>query len=453
LVITLMILTTTILYKVVSEVDVCVIGGSCTGVFAAVRAARLGTRVALVEKQNCFGGTATAGLVNVWHSLYNVNGNRQIIGGLTSEIIERLDLSGGCIKKNCVNTAYQLDTELLKIELDRLILENTIQPYLHTLYSAPYLKNNQLCGIIIENKDGRQVILAKFFIDASGDGDLAYDLKLDHYVFENQQPPTPAFKLYGDVSQVNIARLLQEHGKAFGLPEDWGWGGPIPAMPKLSFRADTHVFGVDCSKADDLTHAEIEGRRQMLAIIQLLNQYTTQEGESYRIAAMCSSIGIRETRHFASDYRLNRNDLLYGVRFPDAIACGTYRVDIHHADNAGITFRYLDGREEIYKDRTSPPVCQMWRTDNCCADFYQIPFRTLVQRKISNLIMAGRMVDADPDAFGAVRVMVNLNQIGEAAGTAAYVAVSSAQAVWDIDPLRIRHLLQQGGSIIAEEGR
>ena len=434
--------------KVVSDVDLCVVGGSCTGVFAAVRAARLGVRVAIVEKQSCFGGTATAGLVNVWHSLHNMGGNRQIIGGLTSETIDRLDQDGGILRNKSVNTAYQLDTELLKIELDRLIVENKIQPFLHTMYCAPFQKGNELRGVVIENKDGRQVILARFFIDASGDGDLAYDLNLDHYHHDNRQPPTPGFKLYGDVSHVHVSSLLQEYGKVFGLPEDWGWGGPIPAMPELSFRADTHVFGIDCAQADDLTHAEIEGRRQMLAVVKLLNQHAGQPGSPYRIAAMCSSMGIRETRHFTSDYCLNKNDLLYGVSFPDAIACGTYRVDIHHAEDAGITFRYLDGREEVFKDRTSPPVRQMWRTDNRCTDYYQIPFKTLVQRKVSNLIMAGRMIHADADAFGAVRVMVNLNQIGEAAGVAAAIAVDTDKAVWDLDTLQIRRILQQGGSLL-----
>ena len=77
------------------EVDLCVIGGSCTGLFAAVRAARLGLRVALIEKQNCLGGMATAGLVNIWHSLHDFYGEEQIIGGLTFETIQRLEKHRG----------------------------------------------------------------------------------------------------------------------------------------------------------------------------------------------------------------------------------------------------------------------------------------------------------------------------------------------------------------------
>ena len=435
--------------KVASQVDICVIGGSCTGVFGAVRAAKLGASVAIVEKQNCFGGTATSGMVNIWHSLRNVSGKEQIIAGLTNETIERLESKGGChVDTANVNAAYRLDTELLKMELDRYVVENSIKPYLHTMYCAPYVKNGELQGIIIENKNGRQAVLAKFFIDATGDGDLAYDLNLANYTHETMQPPTPTFKLIGDLTNVKLSQLLQEHGQEFGLPEDWGWGGSIPSIPNLSFRADTHVFDVDCSDAEDLTHAEMEGRKQMYAILELLERYGTQKGNCFRIAAACSHIGIRETRHFDSDYRLNQHDLLYGTQFQDAIANGTYRVDIHHASRSGITFRNLDGREIIHKDRTSPPIRRMWRTDNQYAEYYQVPFQALVQRKFPNLITAGRMINADADAFGAVRVMVNLNQIGEAAGVAAYLAVTTGSEIWNIDTDKLRGELKKGGSVI-----
>lgn len=432
--------------KVVDEVDICIIGGSCTGVFAAVRAARLGAKVAIIEKQNCFGGTATAGMVNVWHSLYDIDKKEQVIAGLTQEVIERLQLVEGvsCDEKR---GAYRLDTELLKIELDQLILDNSINCYLHTMYCAPYVKHDELLGVIIQNKDGRQAILSKFFIDASGDGDLAFHLGLDSYKHDNIQPPTPCYKLIGDISGVHIEKLLQDHGAEFGLPEDWGWGGSIPSIPNLHFRADTHVFNVDCSKAEDLTYAEIEGRRQMKAIINILRKYAPN-GKELRIAGMCSNIGIRETRHFESDYKMNQHDLINGVSFDDAIGYGTYPIDIHHANESGITFRHLDGREIVRKDRMSPAVENMWREGDDYARYYQIPFRTLVQRKVPNLITAGRMINADSDAFGAVRVMVNMNQVGEAAGVAAYIATSSAKKVWDIDINQVRNMLKKGGTII-----
>jgi flavin-dependent dehydrogenase len=88
---------------VIHEADVCVLGGSCTGLFAAVRAARLGARVAIVEKDNCFGGIATTALVNVWHSLWDTEGKRQIIAGLTGEVIDRLDRRGALWRNKITN--------------------------------------------------------------------------------------------------------------------------------------------------------------------------------------------------------------------------------------------------------------------------------------------------------------------------------------------------------------
>ncbi|NLZ59103.1 MAG: FAD-dependent oxidoreductase, partial [Lentisphaerae bacterium] len=80
--------------KVLDEADVCVIGGSCTGVFAAVAAARLGAKVILVERQNRFGGVATLGLVGMWHSLFDSQEKEQIIAGLTLEMLERMEKFG-----------------------------------------------------------------------------------------------------------------------------------------------------------------------------------------------------------------------------------------------------------------------------------------------------------------------------------------------------------------------
>ena len=158
----------------VGEFDVCVLGGSCTGVFAAVRAARLGARVALVEKQNAFGGVATSGLVCVWHSFLDTEYKRQIIGGLSHEVVERLRRRRAVDQfSNSPDTAYRFNSEELKIELDELVRENGITPFLHTLFCAPHSEDGRIRAVIIENKDGRSAIGAKVFIDATGDGDLA----------------------------------------------------------------------------------------------------------------------------------------------------------------------------------------------------------------------------------------------------------------------------------------
>ena len=175
---------------VVCNADIAVVGGSCTGVFAAVRAARLGMRVAIIEKQNCFGGVATAGAVNVWHSLYDTEGKRPIIAGLTQEVPDRLRKRGAVMESADPSSAFRLNTEELKIELDELVVEHGITPFLHSFYAAPATEDDRLAAVVIENKNGRQAIRARQFVDATGDADLALGLGLPF-----NSPPDSSFSL------------------------------------------------------------------------------------------------------------------------------------------------------------------------------------------------------------------------------------------------------------------
>ena len=112
--------------------DLVVVGGGCTGVFAAVRAARLGLKVAIVEKNNCFGGVATAGLVNVWHSLYDIYKNEQVIAGLTDEVEQVLIKNNYARVENTDSCGIRFDPNALKMVLDKLVAENNVQIFFHT---------------------------------------------------------------------------------------------------------------------------------------------------------------------------------------------------------------------------------------------------------------------------------------------------------------------------------
>ena len=182
---------------IVQECDVCVLGGSCTGVFAAVRAAQCGATVALVEKQNAFGGVATAGLVNKWHKLYDNERKEQIIAGLTWEIIQRLDNIGAVTMLGKGKGDFDLNCDELKIELDRLVVENNVTPYLHTHYTTACFDNGKIKAVFIENKSGRQAIKAKMYVDATGDGDLAMAAGLPFKIREGLQPPTTCADISG----------------------------------------------------------------------------------------------------------------------------------------------------------------------------------------------------------------------------------------------------------------
>lgn len=431
---------------VTGEFDICVLGGSCTGVFAAVRAARLGAKVAIVEKQNAFGGVATNSMVNIWHSLMNTEFNKQIIAGLTVEVIDRLFKREAVFRsEKSASAGVTFNSQELKIELDEIITEQGIKPYLHTLFSEPYLDSaGNLAGVIVDNKSGRGIIKAKYFIDATGDADLCYRLGLETYSFDLMQPPTMCAYFEGWNGQV-FNELLKQHGKEFNIPEGFVWGARVPPTGAYML-AGTRVYGVDCSVADDLTRAEMDGRRQVRAIMDMMRKY----GKDVRLGlvGLPSHIGMRETRHVKCLYQVSDEDALYGKQFDDAIANGSYRLDIHHQDKPGLTFRYLDGTE-VYSRPGYPEEKKRWR-DNLAVNptFYQVPIRSLIPQKINNLIIAGRMLDASILAFSGIRVMVNMNQLGEAAGVASYLALNQDKNIKDVSSGDVRRELQNGGSII-----
>ena len=438
---------------VVHEADLCVLGGSCTGVFAAVRAARLGIRVALVENHGFFGGVATAGLVSIWHSLHDDAGMDPVIGGLTAETLERLDRRDGVLRRASPCCAYTLNTEELKIELDQLVREAGVRPFLHTRFVAPWSKDGRLAGAIIEDKSGRRAIRARFFIDATGDGDLVQRLGLPTVSWPDLQPPTACAVLEGlaKVAAASPGFRLDEavFNPAFtgALPRGFLWSAPVPGADDLTMVAGSRVNHADCADADQLTAAEIEGRRQVRAIVDVLRNHLPRGRELF-LRGLPAEIGIRETRHAGCLHTLTEAEVLHGVRFPDAIANGTYRVDVHHSDKPGLTFRYLDGREE-YVVPGQPTVCGRWRpAGEAGAPFYQIPYRSLVPRGSANVLVAGRLLDADRGAYGAVRVMVTCNQTGEAAGVAAVLALRAGCAAPDLPSDGLRAALAAGGSII-----
>lgn len=430
--------------RVFDEADICVLGGSCTGVFAAIRAARLGAKVVIVEKQNAFGGVATSSLVNIWHSLLDTEFKQQIIAGMTVEVLDRLRKRGAVNNsEKSESVGFTFNSQELKIELDELIMEAGVKPYFHTLFSEPYLVEGKLAGVWVDCKSGRGLIKANYFIDATGDGDLCTRLGLETYTSGLLQPPTTCAHLDG-LDMNELEKLLKEHGKEFNIPDGFVWGSNLPST-QTSMLAGTRVYGKDCCDVYDLTAAEMEGRRQIRAIMDLVRKYGKLP---IGLNGLPSYIGIRETRHIKCLYQVSDEDTLHGKRIEDAIANGSYRLDIHHQDKPGLTFRYLDGTE-IYSRPGYPGEKKRWRPETATnPTFYQIPLRSIIPQNTENVILAGRMFDAGIIAFSGMRVMVNMNQLGEAAGVTAYLALNKNAQIKDIPFKEVRQTLEAGGSII-----
>lgn len=431
-----------------ADVDVCVVGGSCTGVFAAVRAARLGASVVLIERSNSFGGVATHGLVLIWHSLRDTEFRQPIIGGLTVEIIERLQRRDATvIREDNPDTYCEMNTEELKIELDLLVRENRVTPMLHTLGCRPLLQGNRIDAVLVENKDGRGAVRARVFIDATGDGDIAIRAGVPSRVRDNLQPPTTCAKIWRfNPEGKRFADLYHAHHAAFGLKPDSGWDAAIPGLSDIRMVAHTHVFGANVAHAAELTHAEMEGRRHIRGMIDLLRAHG-DPAKPPVLVQLASCIGARETRILDAAHQLTEEEVLTGKRFSDAIANGSYRVDVHAPQGGGFLFKYLDGAT-LFVHNTGSEKGRWRKTTPENPTFYQIPYRCLHHPSLANLLFAGRMICADRSAFGAIRVMVNLNQTGEAAGVAAALAVRDGCPVGAVDPELLRSQLTAGGSIM-----
>jgi hypothetical protein len=440
---------------VAHEADVCVIGGSCTGVFAAVAAGRMGARVALVEANGLLGGTATAGLVCVWHTMLDTTFTRPVIGGLTAETLDRLRRRDAMWPtRPSPNMNYIFNPHELAIELDAMVLEVKARPFLHARFVAPVVEDGRVTAAIIEDKTGRRAIRARCFIDATGDGDLLVRAGLPVRTpagIELQPPTACAVFRHLDAlgkrdPQFNLHRVFDPQFPE-ALNKGFLWFVPMVGAIDETMVAGTRVSAANCADADELTAAEIEGRRQIRRMTDL---YRTRfrGGEQVTLAAIPSHIGVRETRHAECLHRLTESELLTGTRFDDAVANGTYRVDVHHSDKPGLTFRYLNG-EEVYVTEDGTSVRSRWRPQQPeDPTFYQIPYRSLLPRGASNVLACGRLIDADRGAYGAIRVMVNCNQTGQAAGVAAALAVRANRSVADIDVKQLRQTLKDQGAVI-----
>lgn len=438
------------------EADLCVIGGSCTGVFAAIAAARLGACVAIVESMGFFGGTATTSSVCVWHTLMNTTYDRQIIGGLTLEMIDRLRRQDALIDKgpNPYAQYVFLPAEMI-IELDRMVVEaKTIRPFLHTRFVAPVVSDaGHVDAVIVEDKSGRRAIRARVFIDASGDADIVHRMGLPTRKADYLQPPTTCAVIQGldSLSKGHSMDYLRQHvfdAERYedALPKGHLWTARLPG-DDMSMVAGTRVHGADCSDADQLTQAEIEGRRQVRNIMSIMRRQPG--GERVKLHGIAARIGIRETRHAACLHQLTEREVLHGTCFFDGIMNGSYSVDVHLQDEDGTVFRFLDGTEKIVLS-SGERRWGRWREEvDSPPTFYQLPYRSLVPQQSQNVLVAGRCVDADPGAFGAVRVMVNTNQMGHAAGIAAWLVLNGDISVADVDTQKLRaHLERQEAVII-----
>lgn len=401
------------------EVDVLVIGGGAAGIAAAISAAEGGANTMIVEQRGYLGGMGTVALVPAFCPY--TDKVKPIIRGLGLKLMERM-------KKAC-DPGYQeeyreqldwvpIDPEVLKRVYDNAILESGVTPLFHTfVYDVVRSSDGQTIeGVMIVNKSGRSFIRCRYIIDCTGDGDIAAlaGVPFQKGGDDGELQPGSMCYLLANVDRPSFSRFLAETGDTGQLHrtvEQAILEGALPEGRKsisgLAWVSDQlvgvnfgHVFGVDGTKAEDLTRGAIEGRRTVLRQLEFFQRYVPGFEQAHLVASG-EQLGIRETRRIQGDYTLTVDDFLAARSFPDDIARNAYYIDIHLATSkSDMTFNHL------------PPGVS-----------HGVPYRVMLPVGIRNLWVAGRSVSSDRAVQGSLRVMPNCFSMGQASGTAATLAL------------------------------
>jgi hypothetical protein len=419
---------------VVRDVDVLVVGGGMSGCSSAVAAARGGARTLLVERYGFLGGTATAAMVGCICGLYTCgpdSSQTQLIYGQAQDVIVRLEKVEAGFK---YRHRYQLDHEVLKLVLDEWLLEAGVQLLFQTFVVKSLVEDNRVTGVIVENKGGRAAILARIVIDASGDGDVAAKAGAPWEKGDAQgqlQAPTYVFYMGGvDVDRAmaisepeikECQKAAMDRGE-FSFPRVSGSYSPAPKPGTVHVNM-TRTPGVDGTDPESLTQGHLEGRRQIVEYISFLRKYISGFEKSY-LDAIAPQLGVRETRRILGEYVLTRDDVLGARHFEDAICRSSWPIE-DHAVGLDTVRIHLPGD-----------------------DYYQVPYRCLVPRNIENLLLSGRCISATHDAQASVRVMGPGLAVGQAAGTAAVLALEVGLPPGRISIPGLQERLRSAGALI-----
>ncbi|MCM8770022.1 MAG: FAD-dependent oxidoreductase [Candidatus Omnitrophica bacterium] len=404
------------------RVEVLVAGGGPAGIGAAVASSRCGARTLLVERLGFVGGMLTAGGVRNMRTFTDGTG-QAIIRGIPYEFAEYLKKNGaarGCQEKDAF---IQQNPELTSYLATEFVLSSGAGLLLHSVVVDVIKKGDRIGGVIVENKSGRQAILSEVVVDCTADGDVCRQAGAKMRK-ESVMPMTMTFSLenvsaWPLVRTPEIYQAFRRHLKDYPLPSH---SLALFALPEkgLVYANVTRVFG-DASQVEDLTRAEIEGRRQVMKAIEFYRKYLPGY-QGARLRSFGIEIGTRESWRLVGRYTLTARDVLSGRDFPDVIARAAYGIDVHDSHGPGSTMIHL-------KPGTS----------------YAIPYRCLLPEKIEGLLVAGRCLSASRKALASCRVMVTCMATGQAAGVAAALASQKRVLPSQLDVSSLQqHLLQQG---------
>ena len=411
--------------------DVAVFGGGLSGVAAAVSAARLGRKALLVEQSGTLGGAMAGNLVfpfmRYWTELPD-GAEKMLSAGLFAEMNERQQ---AYIKTGRLN----FHPEYFKFLLDDMVTEAGVEVLFHGTLSRVETKNRLVSKAVAATVGGEQEVSADFFIDATGNGDLfafaGCDFQLGREADNLCQPMTTCFRL----CNVDDEQFNKERSAIQALYKQYRAEGRLqnPREDILVFRHlgkgivhfnTTRVVKHDPTDPLAVSRAEILARRQVLEMVEFLQQ-NFASFRNATLMATASGIGIRESRKLRGVHILTGEELIACTKFEDAIALGNYDIDIHNPEGSGTSHHYF-----------AP------------GDYYTIPYRSLLPREYDNLLVAGRCISATHEAQASIRIMPICCTTGEAAGTAAAVALQTGKTAHGVDVAALQTALRKNGAVI-----
>ena len=421
--------------KVVRECDVLVIGGGPGGIGSAVSAARNGADTVLIERFGHLGGMGTGGLVTIIPCLSDFDGNMQI-AGINQEWIDRLDKRDACfyppqeiwgadhpklteywgdrsffmVREGKIVYSAIIDAEISKCILNEMVTEAKIKTYLHSWGTMPIMDGNKVIGAVFESKSGRQAVLAKVVIDATGDGDL---LPYAGATFDTDIAPNIRIANLSLCFWVDNVNYSQVEDFKKENPAKWGElmgnlmkQGGLPGFFRSNLKNQEHVVWFHpryaCSSqidVEELTRVEFLGREKMLFTHDYFKKYVPGFQDSF-IVLSAPQLGTRGARRVHGEYMVTTMDLNTNKPFDDTIA----------------VFPDLDRGDTSIKYPLT-----------------YIPYRSMVPKGVDNLLVGCRAFSSDQTANNFFNLIPHCIALGEAAGAAAAISIQDGTDVRNVN--------------------
>lgn len=424
---------------IIARPEVLVCGAGLAGIGAAVAAARGGAKVMVVERNGFAGGFFTAIIGSAFDGFVDERSGTPVVGGLVFEMLERMGViqpgQGPKLRYN-VNGDFSFvemhperviprcDPERFKRAADAILQEAGVEILYHSQVADVLTHDGRIESVLVSNKAGLVAIQPQVVIDGTGDGDVAAWAGARVEKTESLQPMSLHFRIAYLNPSFDLRRRCAAILQAAHARGDLQlYAGPYPATfsgKDVYFNA-TRYPG-DSTNPHDWTRAEIQGRKDAWTMFELWQAELPEFAEAYFMTSGPTA-GARESRRIVGDYVLTGDDVRQGKRQTDVVVLGAWRLDPHPANKAG-----------YHETPWVPP--------------YDIPYRTLLPLGIENLLVAGRCHSATSEALASSRVTATAMGMGQAAGTAAALAIQNRQMPRQIPIIDLQNRLIEAGCIL-----